>query len=394
MYEYLDEESRRLLFNQEDYNILSEKLNSIEEEALRLQSEYEESLSGATLETVESITSEYQMQYETLMKSYEIAKADLEVAKKKSKLNNVLNERNVRMFIDGQWRWVANTEDVVKAKSELADAEYAKRVEEAGLTQQKSINELTNRQNALTVVINKFESGVIDLDTAVSLAKNAIGSIPGALSKLYNTALTDGAPAIEPSELAEQDIEKKFKDIDFMNLIYEALDNADLESALAYNVARNKKIKQLGLNTPVLYEDDIIHMFESGHRYSIVNGLPVYAHADGTKYTPGGLTLMGENEPELYINQNGHLIPINRPTISNIGAGGVVFNQEQMKGIRNLWDLSNLTSLSSKNILQQPTANITKTIDNRIIINGMTVDGGSTDGQNLINALKRYVTVH
>ena len=98
------------------------------------------------------------MQYETLMKSYEIAKADLEIAKKKQKLNNVLNERNVRMFINGSWQWVANTEDVANAKAELADAEYAKRVEESGLAQQNSINELTRQQDALGVVVKKFEN--------------------------------------------------------------------------------------------------------------------------------------------------------------------------------------------------------------------------------------------
>ena len=188
MYEYLDEDTRKLLFNQDDYNELSEELLDIQYRADKLQRQYKRDLENSTLETIESITSNYQMQYETLMKSYEIAKADLEIAKKKAKLNNVLNERNVRMFINGSWQWVANTEDVANAKSELADAEYAKRVEESGLTQQQSINNLTRQQDALGVVIKQFEGGVINLDRAVLLAKQAIGNIPTAIESLLNNA--------------------------------------------------------------------------------------------------------------------------------------------------------------------------------------------------------------
>ena len=91
---------------------------------MKLQREYQRALSGATLDTIEEITSNYEMQYETLMKSYEIAKAELEVAKKRQQLDNVLAERNVRMLINGQWQWVANTQDVIDAQNEYADAKY------------------------------------------------------------------------------------------------------------------------------------------------------------------------------------------------------------------------------------------------------------------------------
>ena len=70
MYEWLDEDTRRLLFNQEDYNTLSEELYDIQYKADKLKRQYERDLNNSTLETVESITSNYQMQYETLMKSY------------------------------------------------------------------------------------------------------------------------------------------------------------------------------------------------------------------------------------------------------------------------------------------------------------------------------------
>ena len=92
---------------------------------------------------------------------------------------------------------------------------------------------------------------------------------------------------------------------------------------------------------------------------------------------------------------NGRLIPINQPTIGNISSGGLVFNSEQLKSLRTMWDMSNLnlssTSAFAGNVQPQQ---IDQSQDNRIIINGMTVDSGSADGQALISALRRYVGNH
>ena len=394
MYEYLDEDTRKLLFNQEDYNELSEELLDIQYRADKLQRQYKRDLDNSTLETIESITSEYQMQYETLMKSYEVAKADLEIAKKKQKLNNVLNERNVRMFINGSWQWVANTEDVVNAKSELADAEYAKRVEEAGLTQQQSINNLTKQQDELSVVIKSFENGVIDLEEAVKQAEEAIGGMPSALASIFNNAKVDtgssyssasggggGSGGYSGGSSSRDGLANVYKSNDYSVSIASALAAGDLETALHANKIRNDKIDYLGLDVEKWSDDDIKKRAN--------------AHASGTRYTPGGLTLMGEEGSEVYITANGRLIPINQPTIGNISSGGVVFNREQMKNLRTMWDMSNLNFKGGSDIVStaQP-QQIDQSQDNRIIINGMTVDSGSADGQALISALRRYVGNH
>jgi hypothetical protein len=117
-------------------------------------------------------------------------------------------------------------------------------------------------------------------------------------------------------------------------------------------------------------------------------------YATGTKYTEGGLSLIGEAGFEAYIGSNGRLIPINQPTVGNIPSGGIVFNTDQMRNLRTLWDMSNINlgggSFTAKNQPQQTN----QTYDNRIIINGMTVDSGSSDGQALISALRRYVGNH
>lgn len=375
MYEYLDEETRQLLFNQEDYNKLSNELNEIEEKALKLQAEYEDELHNSTLETVESITSNYEMQYETLMKSYEIAKADLEIAKKKQKLNNVLNERNVRMFINGSWQWVANTEDVANAKAELADAEYAKRVEESGLAQQESINNLTKQQDELSVVINLFENGVIGLAEAVSRATGAIGSMPIALSSMYSN-LRSTSPFSSGGKNKDTGMNYSLKQIASMSTSErsEAWHGANEESKYYLHEANKADLN-------------------ASHSYDDATG-EWKKHADGTRYTPGGLTLMGEEGFEAYISSNGHLIPINQPTLGNIPSGGVVFNTDQMKNLRTLWDMSSLNLNASANYINGQPQQIDQHHDNRIIINGMTVDSGSSDGQVLISALRRYIGNH
>ena len=380
MYEWLDEKSQELLFNQEDYNALSRELNRIQGESLRLKAEYEEALDGATLDTVESITSNYQMQYETLMKSYEIAKADLEIAKKKAKLNNVLNERNVRMFINGSWQWVANTEDVANAKAELADAEYAKRVEESGLTQQQSINNLTKQQDELGVIVKKFESGVISLDDAVRLASEAIGSLPSTISSMFSNA----SPSFEPTKsyggIKSYGGTYYSSDADYMNSIRHATSEAEV---ISLNASRNAKITGDGRSEATMTDAEAVAEWKKAR-----------GHASGTRFTPGGLTKMGEDGEELFISANGRLIPIAQPTIGNIASGGVVFNAEQMKNLRTMWYMSNF-NFGGNNLagIAQP-QQIDQSQDNRIIINGMTVDSGSADGQALISALRRYVGNH
>ena len=118
-------------------------------------------------------------------------------------------------------------------------------------------------------------------------------------------------------------------------------------------------------------------------------------HADGTRFTPGGLTKLGEEDFEAYITSYGRLIPITQPTIGNIPSGGVVFNSEQMKNLRTMWDMSNLNFDGNKTLVGNThPQQIDQSQDNRIIINGMTVDSGSADGQALISALRRYVGNH
>lgn len=379
MYEYLDETTRQLLFNQEDYNILTDELYDIEYKAGRLKRQYERDLNNATLETIESITSNYEMQYELLMKSYEVAKADLEITKKKQQLNNVLNERNVRMFINGQWQWVANTEDVAKAKSELADAEYAKRVEEAGLTQQESINNLTKQQDELGVVIKQFENGVIDLDTATRKISSTFDELP---SEIQNAISRIGGTSYSGSSYSGSSGSYGVSDADFVAGIKAQM----AANSVGWHGASESEKKHLEKANQEL--GAII-----GSTYDSATGTWKHKHANGTRYTPGGATLMGEDGDEMFINSSGRLIPINQPTFGNISAGGIVFNKEQMSNLRSLWDLSNISRYNHSNIVNgQTSKSVVETHDNRIIINGMTIS--EQGNEDWIDGFKRYIATH
>lgn len=356
MYEYLDEESKKLLFNQSDYNALSKKLNSIQGEALELQQRYKVALKNASEETLPKITSEYQMQYETLMKSYEIAKADLEIAKKKQKLNNVLNERNVKMFINGRWTQVANIQDVIDAQSELAEAEYAKQQADTSLKQSKELNELQTKQDELSMQMKFIDKDISDW------------------RKRWN-------------ELQEQ-IKNEQTDI------YQSLDNL----ATSGIPALEKIIVSLGEPLADLYKDITGESLD----VPIYKGLPVVGdykyekitpHAEGTRKTRLETAIMGEKGFEAYIKSSGELYPLSQPTIGKVNPGGIVFNREQLEGVRALWDMSHYGKATIENINKTVSSNSNHHIvDNSITINGVSIS--EQGNEDLLNGLRRFASTY
>ena len=106
---------------------------------------------------------------------------------------------------------------------------------------------------------------------------------------------------------------------------------------------------------------------------------------------------MGEDGKEIYINNNGHYIPIEQPTLlSVVKAGGIVFNQDQMKSLHTLWDMSNFVKMPDYSSLvnRYDSHNMTTNNDYSVTIKDLVIDNGSTDGQALISALRRYIGNH
>ncbi len=108
-YEYLDETMRQLMFNEEDYKELNNVLTGIQEDITNIWEDHYNQIQGLSEEEMykaEYITSETERQLAAKQKEYDLAKAELDVAKAQTNLQNVLNERNQRVFVNGSWQWV------------------------------------------------------------------------------------------------------------------------------------------------------------------------------------------------------------------------------------------------------------------------------------------------
>lgn len=102
-YQYLDDYMRSIIFNEDDYNVLSEELDNIMSQANDLAEEYQTKINSLTedeMYKIEEITNEYERQVDELEKQYELKKAELDVVKAQTKLENAQNERTVRMFVN------------------------------------------------------------------------------------------------------------------------------------------------------------------------------------------------------------------------------------------------------------------------------------------------------
>ena len=174
MYEYLDEETRKLIFNEEDYLALSNEILKIQDELNSLANKYQQKILTAEEEDLEKITKEFERQKELKMQEYEIAKANLDITKKQLALQNTLNERNTRMFINGQWTWVANQENVQKARKELSQAEYDLETAELNREHKINMNQLDVDIQNVDDEIQNLEKAVKDLEDLVNGKENSV----------------------------------------------------------------------------------------------------------------------------------------------------------------------------------------------------------------------------
>lgn len=444
MYEWVNEDTRKLLFNQEDYNALTEELTSIQARSYQLQKQYNAEISGATSENLDAITSKYEAQYDVLMKSYEIKKADLEILKKQQQLNNVLKERNVSMFINGAWRWVANTQDVINAQNELSEAQYQKSQAQTSLTQTQEMGRLTLAENSLTTTINNIENGIVDFDSEVdditkSLNKIRVNGLPelrgvlGDASKAildfvediknakiqtpisysddldYSGEMQNHAYSSSGNSYLNSQRNKKsesewlgydkfnhvdgsnydpvgdaYNKINYMQRILDAASRGDVDTALRENRHRNDKIDYIG-------GDQSSKLTDMGVKNLVANKMKAYGIGTGNALP--GMSLLSEKQPETLITKYGELIPVMQPSLMNMRGGEMVFNPEQMSNVRKLWDLANGNILQySKYMRKSQPQSIDKSVDNSVNINGMKVD--TNNSREFVEALRRFVNIH
>ena len=168
-YQYLDEATRKMLFNESDYAVLSAKLTDIANDAAAIYDNYQASINSLTEDNIylaEQLTHEFEQQYEAKRKEYEIAKAELAMTKAQTSLQNAKANRNTFMLVDGQFQWVADPKAIKDALEEYADAEqeYNEAVKDASRERVK--NELENSKQTILTEKAKLEAQYEAIDNA------------------------------------------------------------------------------------------------------------------------------------------------------------------------------------------------------------------------------------
>ena len=98
------------------------------------------------------------------MKEYEIAKAELGVARAQQELENVKNEQTVMMLIGGRWQWVADPEKVLEAEQKLADAEQELADAQDEFNFQSMIHAMEAQSSELQRQIDALEALTFSMD--------------------------------------------------------------------------------------------------------------------------------------------------------------------------------------------------------------------------------------
>lgn len=101
---------------------------------------------------------------------------------------------------------------------------------------------------------------------------------------------------------------------------------------------------------------------------------------------------MGEDGAEIYIDGYGRLIPVLAPTIfKDIPSGGKVFNEEQMKNLSSLWNLSNFKMPDYSNLMKKAQNSVVNNDNSyHVHFQNLELDNSIID----IDKLKRYVGTH
>lgn len=393
--EWLDPRTRKLIFNDEDYSILNKKLSELNQEVLDINAWYNREIGSLTEENwylEEAITKEYERRLEAKTREYEVAQKELDVAKKQTEYENILKERNTRVFVAGQWIWTADlkaasqaAEETVRLEQELADLK-AKNEQQAIINQKQAnvdglnntklsyeaqINMINEQTEKMRNAIEEFLSPVQSISSILSLMgsltipglNSVVNEVISVMSRITNidynpnygqTATGNGSNVFVPESGRSY-----ASDVDYQSLINEEAAKPDPNTGLLKQLEsmRNSKIESEGLPYDKTYK---------------------YQHnASGTKKATKGLSFINENGDEAIITKFGTLIPM-----ANLTGGETIFNKGQ---VDRLWELSKSTVFNGLDkSLFKKIGNSNSTVFN----GGITINEAGDGHEVLTNILK------
>lgn len=168
--QYLDPETRKLVYNEDDYKAEITKIKSIRSNIFQLSKDYSAQLSKLgddDIEQKEQIINEYKRKVDIQERELEIAQREVDLQKKKDQLNNVLAERNVRQIVNGKWEWVADTDKVREATEAFADAEYNLQNAKEQAQQQLELATYNARIGAISLEKSAAEQGIAEFQAEI-----------------------------------------------------------------------------------------------------------------------------------------------------------------------------------------------------------------------------------
>lgn len=125
-YGWLDADTRETLFNDNDYKMLTDKLDTVQQKVINLHSDYRKQINELSRKDwykQAEITNEYQRQYDILMETYELAEKEVELSKKRIEYQNIANNKNMRILQGNTWVQTPDIEKMYEAAKELKNAE-------------------------------------------------------------------------------------------------------------------------------------------------------------------------------------------------------------------------------------------------------------------------------
>lgn len=316
-YQYLDDYMRSIIFNEDDYKELSGELDNIMSKANDLAEEYQTKINSLTedeMYKIEEITNEYERQVDELEKQYELKKAELDVVKAQTKLQNAQNERTVRMFVNGAWQWVADPNAIKEATEELSDA-------------QKEADRIKREQEQLKE-INKLEQEKDNNQLKIDLNDQLLEKVQETIEELT----TETKTVNEWLELIAKEGVPMLHDImaglnkvgDIGNLLNNIGSNANLMNAASQNTT--EAIKQGLLNgtlDPEQWAEKIGWIKGDNGKY--------YAPKDDPYYDPSGFDF-GKVTPETTTTTDESGVQVQNKGNANTGAPSQNTNQFPKQG--------------------------------------------------------------
>lgn len=126
--QWLDDDTRELLFNENDYSDMMNTINGLNNEMARAYKKYKSDISTLGEEDYyqeQQITNAYNRRIEQLKEQLEVAKQNLEVTKKNAEFQNTLKERDTRILVGDRWVNVADPEKLYNTQLEATKAQMS-----------------------------------------------------------------------------------------------------------------------------------------------------------------------------------------------------------------------------------------------------------------------------